>query len=61
MQYLRHKSSPAVRRISSLSEVLPYLDQFESGELQETGYFAIVLALFTAPEEGDTERVRATM
>lgn len=57
MQYLRHKASPAVRRITSLSEVLPYLDQFESGELQETGHFSIVLGLFTTPEEGDTDKV----
>eukprot|EP01032_Pedospumella_encystans_P014322 gene14322-16457_t len=53
VQYLRHKASPTVRRVSSMAEITPYLEQFESGEMHEQGVFSILLGLFMPPDEND--------
>ena len=57
VQYLRHKASPTVRRVSSMAEITPYLEQFESGEMHEQGLFSIVLGLFMPPDENDLTKV----
>lgn len=61
VQYLRHKASPTVRRVSSMAEITPYLDQFETGEMHEQGLFSIVLGLFMPRDENDPAKVSVCM
>ncbi len=57
VDYLKQKSRPAVQYISSLMELVPFTDQFEAGQLQEAGFFSIVLGAFTPADEADPNKV----
>ena len=55
--YLQQKAEPRVRRLTSQDELLPYISQFERGELQAIGCFSIVVGAFTRPEQSDSYHV----
>lgn len=57
VDYLKQKSRPAVQYISSLMELVPLTDQFEAGQMQEAGFFSIVLGAFTPADEADPNKV----
>lgn len=57
VQYLTHKSMPAIRHFSSLSDLLPYIDQFELGQLQEQGLFSILVGAFLPSDGSDPNKV----
>ena len=45
--YLQQKSKPKLQSLTSLDQLKPIIQQFESGEMQSIGYFSIVLGAFT--------------
>lgn len=49
---------PAIRHLSSLSDLAPYIDQFELGQLQEQGLFSIVVGAFVPSDGSDPTKVR---
>ena len=57
VQYLKHKSVPPMYRVSTVDDLIPFLNQFETGDLQAQGMCTIVLGVF--PESApDSDKVR---
>eukprot|EP00600_Ochromonadales_sp_CCMP1393_P007584 CAMPEP_0174973238 /NCGR_PEP_ID=MMETSP0004_2-20121128/11115_1 /TAXON_ID=420556 /ORGANISM="Ochromonas sp., Strain CCMP1393" /LENGTH=616 /DNA_ID=CAMNT_0016223633 /DNA_START=73 /DNA_END=1923 /DNA_ORIENTATION=- len=59
--YLRMKSGPSLRPLESIFDLMTKLNQFEMGELQDRGFFSIVVGAFitfdsaVSPTHGDQQ------